>query len=132
MRRRVAARSQWRSRSRRLTARTQSSDAGLFRYRDHDVDLAARILDKLRRLCAEDPEAPDELEKAIQGKHGGDRNSQNIKCSNTTLDIDEPERGRGYALRRLRKDRPDLHAKKIASKSIWRDHGPAGRYFSAT
>lgn len=71
----------------------------------------------LRRLCADDTEALDELEKAVQGKHGGDRKSDQIKSDNITLDSQD-NRGTSptYALRRLRKDRPDLHKQVIEKK----------------
>jgi hypothetical protein len=46
------------------------------------------------------------------GKHGGDRKSENIKDNNIILDSGEkPVQGTSntYALRKLRKDRGDLH-----------------------
>jgi hypothetical protein len=69
----------------------------------------------LQRLCADDPEALDLLDSATVGKHGGDRKSEEaIKVNNVNLDnAPKAEKGntRQYALRRLRTQRSDLHAK---------------------
>ena len=66
----------------------------------------------------------DLLDQARQNPHGGDRRSEaaqieaaamsSIKSDNVTLD----DRGNSdtYALRRLRKDRPDLHARVLAGE----------------
>lgn len=72
----------------------------------------------LRRLCADDEEATEMLRAATTGEHGGDRRSEEIKVRNTNLDSDvNPSTDdKGYALRRLRKDRPDLHAQVIEKK----------------
>ena len=73
----------------------------------------------VRRIIAVDTEAADLLDRALQQKHGGDRTKGAIsnvaQPTGTTKDA---------ALRRLRKDRPDLHADVtswgIPTKS-WRD-----------
>jgi hypothetical protein len=71
----------------------------------------------LRRICAEDKIALDMIDEAVQGKHGGDRKSDNIKPDNVRLDTKyNYGNDRSSALRRLRKDRPDLHAKVLAGK----------------
>ena len=51
------------------------------------------------------------------GGHGGDRKSEQIKFNNVNLE-DTPKSQTGnsdtYALRKLRKDRPDLHGRVLA------------------
>jgi len=72
----------------------------------------------LRRLCADDPEALDELEKEIQGKNGGDRKSEEAKISLYNIKTDPAPSGtsQAAALRRLRKSAPKLHEKVIAGQ----------------
>jgi hypothetical protein len=65
----------------------------------------------LRRLCADEAEALDLIDRVAQTSHGGDRRSDNFKFDNVKLDLSETGNSRAYALRRLRKDRPDLHAR---------------------
>lgn len=69
-------------------------------------------LETLKALCRDDPEALDALDQAMQQKHGGDRS----KRDNITLDGNKRGTSRDGALRRLRKDRPDLHAKVLAKE----------------
>jgi hypothetical protein len=68
-------------------------------------------IDLLKRICKEDKEALDEIDKVIQRepfKHMDDVSNRNIiepRPAGTTEQ---------YSLRRLRKDRPDLHAKVLS------------------
>lgn len=68
----------------------------------------------VRRIVADDPEALDLLDQALQGKHGGDRRSAHA----TNVDISNVDRPTGTtrdrALRKLRKDAPKLHAEVLA------------------
>lgn len=70
----------------------------------------------LQRLCAEDPRALDLIDKTVQTKHGGDRRSEKFKNDNVKFDSRENGNSRVYALRRLRKVRPDLHAKILSGE----------------
>ena len=65
----------------------------------------------LKRICAEDKEALDLIDQVEQAKHGGDRKSEHIKSDVITLDTNQRGTSRQHALRKLRKDRPDLHAR---------------------
>lgn len=69
--------------------------------------------DLLRRVVMDDPTALDLLDQALQRQHGGSRS----KNDNIILAPDSAG-GRGtskeYALRRLRKSAPDLHAEVLA------------------
>src|SRR5262245_38348425 len=74
--------------------------------------------DVIRRLCRGDEELETALELALQGKQGPPMGNQNAAKSKTKpvnnkvcFDNDRP-----YALRRLSKDRPDLHARVIEKK----------------
>jgi len=63
----------------------------------------------LKDVCHRDEKALEAIVRATQRDHGGDRKSDSrIKCDNVTLDPVETGNGHTYALRRLRKDRPDL------------------------
>jgi hypothetical protein len=74
-------------------------------------------LNLLRRICAEHHDVLDLINRETQGKHGGDRKSEGIKTDNVRVDNpDAYGNDRSYALRRLRKDRPDLHKRVIAGK----------------
>ncbi len=72
----------------------------------------------VRRIIVNDPEALDLLDRALQAAHGGDRRSVQIKHDNITLDLDSNQHGtsKEYALRRLRKDAPELHAEVLAGR----------------
>ncbi len=63
----------------------------------------------LQRMCADNRAALDLLDQAVQGRQGrkkpGDANTDNV-----SEDSCRHGNSRQYALRRLRKSRPDLHA----------------------
>ena len=63
----------------------------------------------IERLIKHDPKALDLLDRATVGPQGAHR---------YIVTVSEPTRGhaRQYALRRLRKDRPDLHARVLAGE----------------
>lgn len=75
-------------------------------------------MDLIRRVVADDPVTLDLLDKATQRPPGGDHRSENvpIKTSNTHLDPAPATGTRQQALRRLRKDAPELHAKVLAKE----------------
>ncbi len=52
----------------------------------------------------------------MQGQHGGDHKSDNIKVANSNLDRKPTGTTRQHALRKLRKDSPTLHAEVLAGK----------------
>lgn len=66
----------------------------------------------VRRIVSNDLEAVDLLDRALQHSHGGDRSNVN--------NINVADRPQGTsadaALRRLRKDRPDLHERVLAGE----------------
>lgn len=69
----------------------------------------------IKRIVADDPEAVDLLDQALQGKHGGDRSKlDNIQLASPSSAPDGTSQAR--ALRRLRKDAPELHAEVIAGR----------------
>ncbi len=70
----------------------------------------------LKHLCRDDAEALDLLDRMTQTPHGGDHKSDqaSIKFDNVQVDTPAPTgNSKDAALRRLRKDRPDLHAKTV-------------------
>lgn len=72
-------------------------------------------VDMIRRVCGDDLEALDLLDQVLRKNRGGDRKSKKIKDYNI---INDKDRGvgtsRAYALSKLRKSKPDLHAKVLA------------------
>jgi hypothetical protein len=64
-------------------------------------------MDLVRRIAAADPVTLDLLDRAVQRKQGERTDLQH------TDNVTKSDHGneRTYALRRLRKDRPDLHAR---------------------
>jgi hypothetical protein len=67
-------------------------------------------LDQLRGICRSDPEALDAIDRATQNAphvHTGDVDNVNIRPVGNAS---------ATALRRLRKDRPELHAKVLAKE----------------
>lgn len=87
--------------------------------------------ENLLNICRDDVEALDLLTQELTGKPGGDRKSveyRKINSDNITIDFENEteaigetgDDGRGtsstYALRRLRKSRPDLHADVLAGE----------------
>lgn len=80
-------------------------------------------VDLVRTLVHGDPEALDLFDQATQRDHGGDRHSDAFKLHNIQLEgsdrnvVDAPSgTSREAGLRRLRKDRPDLHAEVLAGR----------------
>lgn len=69
----------------------------------------------VQRIVKGDPVTEDLLDKALQREHGGDRRPEG-KVDNIHLEVSPVGRGtsRAYALRRLRKDAPELHAQVLA------------------
>jgi len=66
----------------------------------------------LKDLCRRDVRAVDAIDRATQHEHGGDRSkSNNIPLAPTPAGTSQAK-----ALRRLRKDRSDLHARVLAGE----------------
>ncbi|HVS71094.1 MAG TPA: hypothetical protein VHQ47_07555 [Phycisphaerae bacterium] len=69
----------------------------------------------IRRLCRDDAEALSLLDEATVESKGGDRKSSHIKDNNVTIDPAPKGNTRQQALRKLRKDAPEIHAEVLAS-----------------
>src|SRR5690606_19621744 len=73
----------------------------------------------VRRLIADDPEALDLLDRQLKAdqQHGGDRVSDAARGKVYNINL-APPRGtsKDYALRKLRKDAPELHAEVLAGR----------------
>jgi hypothetical protein len=67
-------------------------------------------MDMLRRLCKDDMEALDLIDQAVQRPNGGDRKSEGAPTRVDNINSDPVPNGTSEqaAIRRLRKDRPDL------------------------
>ncbi len=70
--------------------------------------------DLLKRMCADDKGLLDLIDQAEQGKQGGDHTSKASKFY--IIKLAPTGTSRQHALRKLRKDRPDLHAQVLAEK----------------
>lgn len=69
----------------------------------------------IKRIVADDREAVDLLDRVLQGEHGGDRSKlDNIQLASPSSAPTGTSQAR--ALRRLRKDAPELHAEVIAGR----------------
>jgi hypothetical protein len=67
----------------------------------------------LERICQDDPETHDLLDQAVTRGPGGDRRSEGFKHNNVMNETVQGNSTR-YALRRLRRQRPDLHTQVLA------------------
>jgi|GEM_PF-5094424 len=82
-------------------------------------------VDTLKRICRDDLEALDALDKALltASPHGGDRRSDDFKGDIVTLetDPDTGDRGntRAYSLRRLRSEQPGRAGVRLRCRSGW-------------
>lgn len=72
-------------------------------------------LAQVTRLCADDPEALQLIEQAAKGSRGGDRRSEAFKVGNTNLESTAKNTA-GYAVSRLEREYPDLHAQVLAKQ----------------
>ncbi len=71
------------------------------------------------RICADDTEVLDLIDRVVQEKPGGDKKSPEYKIivNNVNNDSTRPVgNNRQQALRKLRKDSPTLHAEVLAGK----------------
>ncbi|HEY9372567.1 hypothetical protein [Streptomyces sp.] len=73
-------------------------------------------VDLVRRIVSDDPEALDLLDQALQNPVGGSQKiNLNVDVMNNESDHGRPAgTSKEYALRRLRKDAPELHAEVLA------------------
>jgi hypothetical protein len=79
-------------------------------------DVAQRLAIEERKRKAQETDAEDQANKSRQGK--GPRDDKGRFVDNEITAINERPVGtsRAYALRRLRKDRPDIHARVLAGE----------------
>jgi len=69
-------------------------------------------IEQIKRLCSNNDAITDLIDQAIQNPNGGDRKSPEARIRNDNGNSDIPSGNeQAYALRRLRKSRPDLHSK---------------------
>jgi hypothetical protein len=73
-------------------------------------------IDMIRRICGDDVEALDLLDKTLRRKHGGSRKVSKVKNDNIILEKTKLGTSRAYALSKLHKSKPDLHAKVLAGE----------------
>ncbi len=70
----------------------------------------------LKRICSDDIEVANLIDRTVQGKHGGDHTSEQSKLHNVQVAPAPTGNDRQRALRKLRKDSPTLHAEVLAGK----------------
>ncbi len=73
----------------------------------------------LQRICADDTEVLDLIDRVVQGKHAGNGSNQyaSANVDNINISTHRPAgTNRQHALRKLRKDSPTLHAEVLAGK----------------
>jgi hypothetical protein len=72
----------------------------------------------LKRICADETEVLDLIDRVVQGKHAGNGSNQYASANVDNVHISTRPTGndRQRALRKLRKDSPTLHAEVLAGK----------------
>ncbi len=87
----------------------------------------------LQRLCADDKEALDLIDKAVQGNRGGNHGNQYTsgKGVNHPLATSKPTPRTGKQLRRLRKDFPELHGQVLKGNLTVNEGAIRAEIFSA-
>ncbi len=75
-------------------------------------------LDLLKRICRDDAEAIRLIGEVTTGEHGGNHGNQYTGGKTDIISLATSQHGtsRQYALRKLHKGRPDLHAQVLAKK----------------
>jgi len=73
-------------------------------------------VDMIRRICGDDVEALDLLDQTLRKKHGGNRKTSKVKNDNIILEKTKLGTSRSYALSKLRKSKPELHAKVLSGE----------------
>lgn len=73
-------------------------------------------LDTLRKLCRDDPEARDIIDRETQRPSGGDRHSQTFNDNNVNTEQRPVGNSADQALRKLRADAPSLHGRVLAGE----------------
>lgn len=73
-------------------------------------------MELVRNIVRDDVEAVDLLDQTVRSPHGGDHKSAQFKVDNINLETKPAGTSAEYALRKLRKDAPELHARVIAGE----------------
>ena len=77
-------------------------------------------LDLINRICYADAESVSLLDRETTGKPGGDKKSEQYNLTVDNVNSGLPERPTGnalrYALRRLRRERPELHERVLGQE----------------
>jgi hypothetical protein len=100
----------WRERTLAATGQYVSFDSFAAFVTTPPLEGLGATLDQLRGICRGDREALDAIDRATQNAHGvhvGDVDNVNVRPGGNAS---------AAALRRLRKDRPDLHAEVLAGE----------------
>lgn len=81
------------------------------------VEGLGATMDIIKKICAEDKAVLDLIVQEEIGQHGGDRRSEEFKVLNTNVEKEDKRKSSDnaeYALRRLRKDAPELHQRVLS------------------
>lgn len=73
-------------------------------------------MEVLKRLCRDNPAAMDAIDRATARANGGDRRSEGFSHNNVMTENATQGNSPEYALRKLRKDAPELHQDVIEGK----------------
>jgi len=86
---------------------------------EHPPEGLGADLALLKRICADDPEALEAIKQATTLPEGGDRGNRYTVSDPSTVGNTNGARERndaGYAIERLHRERPDLHAEVLAKR----------------
>jgi hypothetical protein len=128
----IVAKGTWRKWVNKVTERVEEFASFEEFVREPLPDGLGSEIRTLKHLCQDTPEALDAIDRATVGEWGGDRKSEDIKGVNHSLDPSTEAKKRdrsGQLLRRLREQRPDLHARVLnKEKSVAAAATEAGFY----
>jgi len=117
---RVICEEMWREREIAQTGEMVRFNRFVDFVREKPLEGLGTSVEQLQRLCNGDPEVLDLIDQTLQlafpngGRHSSDR--INIVNSDYGERYHPEGNSRAYALRRLRKNRPDLHARVLAGE----------------
>lgn len=111
---RVVAEECWRERVVRVSGQVAQFSTFEQFVREGPPEGLGGDLRTLKRLCSDDTEALDAIDRATIGRQGGDHTSEASK--NDIVQVAPNGNAAQAAIRRLRKDRPDLHARVLTGE----------------
>lgn len=112
---RIIREGMWRERVIQETGEIQPFERFIDFIRTQPLEGLGADLKTLQRLCADDPEALDALDRATKNEPGVNQYTEGVDIINTLEDRPDGTSA-AYALRKLRADAPEMHARVLAGE----------------